>query len=294
MAQVLIAIAALIVGTVGVLYARKQASPPKRVLVVDALPPATLLSAEPSLGIEVRRQGAVLTDPHLLTLTFDCDGDYDISREAFDGGEPVSIDLKVTIVELLSEELISAAFNGTILRIGPDLIKRDSRASIQLLVDGLPEIDDLPGQVESALVDVQVRTPREAKVDRSRGLKLMGAAVVAGLATAGFAIMAWAFVEDVRGSSANVDPDHVTPGSKVELSGDHYARFEVIEFQGDYESNSGEEVNLAIDDVQADESGQWAIVLTVPSDAAIGEISIYAEGSKFNGDFIEFDVIAVE
>ena len=290
---VVLTVVGIVVAGVGVAYAKKQASPPKRVLRVDAPPAAPLLATDSAaeIGIEVKRDGLALTDPRLITLTLDSDGDYDIARTAFDDGTPIAVDLGAPIVELLQQKGITATFDGTNLFLGPDLFKKGSRASLLVLVDGPADTDSLSSQIAASLIDVSVVTSSQSANARRRGAAGVSA-VVGGVAVAlvlfGFA--AWAFYVDVRGASASADPGHGVAGSEVRLVGSHFADFEVVDFDGDYISTAGEDKDLTIESTQADADGHWEVTFTMPPDADIGEVSITAEGSKYTTEYIDFDV----
>lgn len=290
---VVLTVVGIAVTGVGVAYARKQASPPKRVLRVDVPPSAPLLATDSAaeIGIEVKRDGLALTDPRLITLTLDSDGDYDIARTAFDDNRPIAVDLGAPIVELLQQKGITASFDGTTLFLGPDLIKKGTRASLLILVEGPANTGSLAAQIAASLIDVAVVTSSQSAISRRRGvaetLALVSLVAVA-LAFLGF--LAWAFYIDVRGASTSADPGHGAAGSAVRLVGDHFAEFEVVDFDADYTSTTGEDKDLAIESTQADADGHWEVTFTMPTDADIGEVSITAEGSKYTTDFIHFDV----
>lgn len=291
MLVVVISIFGLIVAAVGVAYARKQATPPKRVLRVDASPPVPLIATGPAaeIGIEVKRDGLALVDPSLITLTLDSDGDYDIARTAFDDGKPVAVDLGVPIVELLQRKGITASFVGSTLYLGPDLIKKGSRASLLVLVDGHPNLDSVAAQMATSLIDVMVATSSQSALAKRRGLA--GVTTVIGVAflIAPVAFEAWA-LGNSRNASVSAEPDHGTAGSQVRLVGDRFADYEVVEFDGDYTSTNGEGRDLTIKPTQADADGRWEVTFTMPTDAAAGEVSITADGSKYSVEFIDFDV----
>jgi hypothetical protein len=290
---VLLTVVGILVAGVGVIYARKQSRPPRRVLRVDAPAPVPLLATESAaeIGIEVKRNGLALNDPRLITLTLDSDGDYDIARTAFDDNRPIAVDLGAPIIELLQQKGITASFDETTLRLGPDLIKKGSRASLLVLVDGPASTDSLAAQIAASLIDVSVVTSSQTTIARRRGAAGT-AAVLGGTAVAlvPFVLAGWAFYVDVRGASTSADPGHGAAGSEVRLEGSHFAAFEVVSFRGDYTSTAGEDKDLTIGETQADADGDWELTFTMPDDADIGEVEIVAEGSKYTTEYIDFDV----
>ena len=192
---VVLTIVGIVVAGVGVAYTRKQASPPKRVLRVDAPPPAPLLATDSAaeIGIEVKRDGLALAHPRLilspsmLTATT-------TSLDRVDDNQPIAVDLGAPIVELLQHKGITAAADGTTLLLGPDLIKRGSRASLLVLVDGPASVDSVASQIEASMIDVTVATSSQSAINRRRGLAGTISVVVAVAVTLVLVgLTAWAF-----------------------------------------------------------------------------------------------------
>ncbi|MDN3356852.1 hypothetical protein [Actinomadura sp. DC4] len=93
-------------------------------------------------GLEIRRDGRLLSDPRVLEIKLINEGRRDIPSSAFDRERPLVLDVGVPILELLvastepgySEPAVVR--NGSQLRIGPDLIARGQRTTFSLLIDG--------------------------------------------------------------------------------------------------------------------------------------------------------------
>ncbi|MFE5917201.1 hypothetical protein [Streptomyces sp. NPDC056468] len=110
-------------------------------------------------SLEIRWNGAILTDPHVVRLVLTNPGRWDIPSEAFDRGDPFQVDLGVPCLEVLRTEAGPGAARapqtevcGSLLRIGPGLIGRGTTITYLLLVDTAPAYD-----CRHSLVDVKVQ-----------------------------------------------------------------------------------------------------------------------------------------
>ncbi|MGH1552576.1 hypothetical protein ACRAWF_12220 [Streptomyces sp. L7] len=67
--------------------------------------------------LEIRRNGTLLADPHLVTVVLTNPGRRDIASSAFDRGEPFRVDLAVPYAELLGTESRPSAAQPPAARI---------------------------------------------------------------------------------------------------------------------------------------------------------------------------------
>jgi hypothetical protein len=126
--------------------------------------------------LEVRHRGKSLDEPYVLKVQLVSRGRKSIPSNSYDNGEPIRLDIGVTVIELLGTvsdppvlPIPKIALNGTELRIGPSLIGRRQRITFTLLTEGQAGHQDLV--CKAPLIDVDVRKmatshnpPRYAKV----------------------------------------------------------------------------------------------------------------------------------
>lgn len=120
---------ALVVGVAGAWVAYAVGFP-RRTLPYGLVLAAPLLSSTRGVpDLELRHRGAVLDHPYILDIQVVSRGRKDIPRSAFDGDEPIRLDVGARIVTILQitslpETLISPAVtvSTTKLLIGPSLI----------------------------------------------------------------------------------------------------------------------------------------------------------------------------
>jgi hypothetical protein len=157
---------AIVVGIAGVWAALRAASPERRLFY--SMPVITpLLHQQPGLpqDIEVRRmsedgQGEVLNHPHVVNVQLTSRGRHDIAREAFDGEEPLTLDVGAPIVEFLKvatsppdRPVPDWEVEGSKLLVRPSLIRRRQTIVFSLLVDGPSPCVNKPQQT---LTDVKL------------------------------------------------------------------------------------------------------------------------------------------
>jgi hypothetical protein len=140
-----------------------KAASPKRRLYCEMPVVTPLLRKRPDLpqDIEVRRGGEVLADPHVVNVELTSRGRLDIAREAFDGGEPLRLDVGAPIVECLNvttspSDRPDPAWNtdSSAFLIGPSHIGKRQTSVFSLLVDGPSPNLSKPRQ---SLIDVDIR-----------------------------------------------------------------------------------------------------------------------------------------
>lgn len=122
-----------------------------------------LLNDRPGMprDVEVRRAGQLLTYPQIVNIHLVSRGRRDISRDAFDGSEPLCLDVGVPIVECLQVKVSPSdraeplcKVDGSKLFVGPSLIGRRQTMVYSLLVDGQSPKLSRPQQ---SLIDVDLR-----------------------------------------------------------------------------------------------------------------------------------------
>jgi hypothetical protein len=154
---------AVLVSTVALAWVTLRAANPKRRLLYSMPIITPLLNARPDLpaDLEVRRGGAILRHPHFVNVELVNRGRLDIRRDAFDGGEPLCLDVGATIIECLKVTTSpsdrpkpQAKIEGSALLIGPSLLGRREIIVFSLLVDGPSPNLRRP---EQTLIDVDIR-----------------------------------------------------------------------------------------------------------------------------------------
>ncbi|MGI5460011.1 hypothetical protein ACQEWB_44000 [Streptomyces sp. CA-249302] len=160
--------AAVLVGC-GAIWAAFRASHPKRRLTY-AVAHSRLVRRRSDGGLEIRCNGTLLADPHLVTVVLTNPGRRDIASSAFDRGEPFRVSLGVPYAEILGSESLPSAdlapparIHGAELRIGPGRIGSGTTITYQLLVDKAPSYT-----CEHSLLDVRVRSAPALPLQRGR------------------------------------------------------------------------------------------------------------------------------
>ena len=143
-----------------------------------------LLNSEPEVSqhLEIRRGDRVLRHPHVMNIELESKGRHDIPRDAFDGGEPLCLDVGAPIIEVLKitrtphdRGSVPVKVDGPRLLVGPCLIGLSETIVFSLLVDGpSPRL----GPPEQSLTDVEIRRKDSAYgvVARRMRLALLGGA----------------------------------------------------------------------------------------------------------------------
>jgi len=133
---------ALLIGALGawvtwrVAYARRRIHywTPLSVRLLRA--PDTLSST-----LELRRNGALLTNPRVVEVALAVRGHHDIANDDFNNGDPLILDLGTNILDILDTDSENGAappitVDSTTLKIGPGLISRRQAITITVLTDG--------------------------------------------------------------------------------------------------------------------------------------------------------------
>ncbi|MFJ6836198.1 hypothetical protein [Streptomyces sp. NPDC091209] len=134
---------------------------------------------DPLVGgrLEIRRNGTLLMDPHLVRLVFSNPGRLDIPSSAFDRGQPFRVDLAVPYLEMLGTESEPSAaqpppasVDGSEVSIGPGRIGSGTTITYLLLVDTVPSY-----RCTHSLLDVRVgELPAPLSRRAPRQLPLVG------------------------------------------------------------------------------------------------------------------------
>jgi len=185
-------VAVAIVFGIASVWAVLRTGNPKRRLFYSMPVVTPLLNERPGMprDVEVRRAGQLLTFPQVVNIELVSRGRSDIQREAFDGGNPLCLDVGVPIVECLQVKISPSdrpeplcKVDGSKLFVGPSLIGKRQTMVYSLLVDGPSPKLSRPLQ---SLAEVDLR-PRDSASDPRLSWRLV-------LIWALFAFGAYAFV----------------------------------------------------------------------------------------------------
>ena len=155
------AVAAVLGAVVGAWVTLIVGLPRRRLLYqLRAVAPLLTTPVNQPGDVELLYRGTRLTDPRALTIELTGRGRKDISNDAYNGGQPLQLDVGVHIVEVLqitSEPKTlpppDVSADETCLKIGPSLIGRRHKIILTVLTDaGSPSLS-----CKSPLIDVQVR-----------------------------------------------------------------------------------------------------------------------------------------
>jgi hypothetical protein len=159
-------VAAVLLSTVAIVWVTLRVGSLKRRLLYSMPVVTPLLNERPGMprDVEVRRAGQLLTFPQVVNIELVSRGRRDIPRDAFDGGEPLCLDVGVPIVECLQVKISPSdrpeplcKVDSSKLLVGPSLIGRRQTMVFSLLVDGpSPKLSRPP----QSLIDVDLR-PRD-------------------------------------------------------------------------------------------------------------------------------------
>jgi hypothetical protein len=197
---------AAFVGAVAVVWVTFVVGLPRRRLYYGIRSAAPLLTAPPGMrsDLELRHRAAplagaadgdpgpggwqVLADPRVLTIDLVSRGRRDIPSDAYDGGQPLRLDVGARIVRVLrtasspaAEAAPPVAAGGTSLEIGPGLIRRRQEITLTVLTDG----GEPALTCRSPLIDVQVR-PRTQDRGPAPALLWVAVAVAAAVVAGAF------------------------------------------------------------------------------------------------------------
>ncbi|GAA5029550.1 hypothetical protein [Streptomyces siamensis] len=169
-----VAVAVLMGG--GAIWAALRASHPRRRLTYTT-GHDPLVNQLVGGRLEIRRNGTLLTDPHLVRLVLTNPGRRDIPSSAFDRGQPFRVDLAVPYLEMVATESEPSAAQpppvsvlGSELSIGPGRIGSGTTITYLLLVDTVPSYHCrhslLDVRVEQLPVPPARRVPRQLPLVR--------------------------------------------------------------------------------------------------------------------------------
>jgi hypothetical protein len=170
-----------VLAAVAVVWVTLSVGFPRRRLYYWLRAAAPLLTAPTGMrsDLQLLHRGTPLADPYVLTIELISRGRKDIPNDAYNGGQPLQLDVGSRIIEILQitsepETLIppQVTASETLLRIGPSLIGKHHQITINVLTDGgQPSLT-----CRSPLVDVQIRQ----RID-DRTTLIWALAVVAGM-----------------------------------------------------------------------------------------------------------------
>ena len=158
-------VVAVALSTIVIVSATGHFSNPKRRLLYwmpDVTPLLNSGRADLSHDLEVRHNGHLLSEPHVVEVELVSRGRLDIPSSAFDQGKPLRMDVNAKIIDLLKVTTMPVdranpdfSINGSSLHVGPSLISKGQITVFSLLVDGpLPFLTCN----EPSLIDVDVHS----------------------------------------------------------------------------------------------------------------------------------------
>ncbi|WP_030555680.1 hypothetical protein [Streptomyces exfoliatus] len=153
LATIVIATLALILGIVGVIYARRALFPPKREITY-AIESAPLMNETSTLqhGVSVVHNGVTIRDPHMFTLRLTNTGRHAVASDYFDQARPLAFDLGTPILETTTTFGGRYSTQGSVISFGPDLLASKQSISFTALTEGRPDV-----QVQEYLIDTKLR-----------------------------------------------------------------------------------------------------------------------------------------
>lgn len=160
------AVAAL--AALGTIWATMRAANPRRTLHYEFNVMPLVQQHEGLTGsLEIRFNGNLLQDPHIIWAGLSNMGKRDISSSHFDQDRPIKMIMGVSVVNLLSivthggtAAAPTASVQGGELHVGPGRIGRGDVVTYALLVDGKPNCS-----LTHELIDVKVKQERSIELD---------------------------------------------------------------------------------------------------------------------------------
>ena len=160
-----------VVSIVAIVWVTLRVANPKRRLwySMSAVTPLVVKRSDLSRELRILYGDDQLQSPHTANIQLVSRGRLDIPRNAFDGDEPLQLDVSAPIVEILNVATSPDRANppvkyaGSKLFVGPCLIGRREKVVVSLLIEGDPELLPLPQSLEN--VDIR---PGDPEVDRAR------------------------------------------------------------------------------------------------------------------------------
>jgi hypothetical protein len=119
-----------------------------------------LVESNPHSSLEIRANGQEVPNPYLAELRLTSNSKADIPSTAFDAGRPIRIRVEpggAFVVGKVADEGIHTTgghgngWEWAEMEIGPQLIRKGARLSLDFISNGQPEV-----RIESSLVDVPV------------------------------------------------------------------------------------------------------------------------------------------
>jgi hypothetical protein len=160
--------ATLLVGVPAILVARV----PRQHLYYHASPVIPLLNTRHGglTNLEVRHNGRILADPHVLDLRLLARGRHDIPSNAFDEGRPLVFDLGAEVIDLLQVRRepptlvnLPVTHAGTRVSVGPEFIGHREEIVISVLLAGATSqvlcVQQVLAQVTVEPKDLSLRDP---------------------------------------------------------------------------------------------------------------------------------------
>jgi hypothetical protein len=145
------------------LWTRWTYTPDEKEIWIDVVERAMSISGPVTAASKmqtVTTSGTLVHDPYLVDIYVWAAGRKDITTEAFHNGRPLSVHLRVPVMEIINESLSEAEGlpvilepNGTLI-VGPGLVRKHFAYIAQVITDGKPNYNDW----NASIADVAIRS----------------------------------------------------------------------------------------------------------------------------------------
>jgi hypothetical protein len=167
----------------------------RRTLTYSLLSDTALLSesAREKAGsdLQVTLDGQKLDDPHVVSIRVECKGRRDIRLEDFQGSKPLTLDVGVKVLKILSlvgdeetELNVKTQSGNSAIAIGPGHIKNGQSISFDLLTNGEAKL-----RCNSPIADVAIR---QAQSDERGDPEWVKRVQTGAFTLFGFGLFGWA------------------------------------------------------------------------------------------------------
>lgn len=130
------------IAIVGAFFGYRALFPPKRQIRLHSPGASPLMRTRisPTTGVEIRHNGQLLLNPHIMQVSMEVSGRHSIRSDDFDQKRPFELQFTRPIIADLSANVtVQYETQLNCLRIGPDLLTRGERFNFTFLLDGAPD-----------------------------------------------------------------------------------------------------------------------------------------------------------
>ncbi|MDQ1027065.1 hypothetical protein QF035_004647 [Streptomyces umbrinus] len=159
----------LILGAIGIYYAREAILPLKRQISYRILSRVPLINqgSISSGRIVVTHNCVVLQNPHVLVVSLTNTGRHEVASDYFDQGKPLTFELSTPVIDLTSmtgRTLKIIRPQGTVIPFGPELMKRRQVVTFTALPEGEPHLAVHDYIIDTKVIDGSTRTVQRRRV----------------------------------------------------------------------------------------------------------------------------------